>query len=177
MPEILAAVVGALVGAICTYVATKRLQEHQRETRRIKVSKRTFTGVPADGLYLLNRVGEDVGDWSRLLTVRILVTSFGNAVINNLKINASGRRTARLVEFYYWVDQGVKCERLLLHEEPPGKLRSEWRFVNPEDAIQLHLLFVDTESPEDAKIEIDAEGVEIEQIDLELHCDVPDPGI
>lgn len=179
MESSIAAIVGAIVGAFGGYVAAIRLHKRTRPQQKLKVSKRTFQGVPSDGDYLFGEIKCELDDshLNKCLAAAFQITAFGNEVIRNLRINASSSGEGRLVAFHYWVDQQVICERLTVHESPPDELKSEWNYINPEDVLNLHLLFLGTENPDDVILEIDAEGLELEWIESSQHCVIPETGI
>ena len=93
-----------------------------------------------------------------------------NGIINDLKVTVDAKNNSGIVTHTFLVDRTAICERLETKTEEDKRLIANWKYVNPGDAIDLHLLAAGVNDPEDVEIGVDAEGVEVRHSMLFNKC-------
>jgi len=153
---------------VITYLVNCILDRKRASKKHIKVTQSYFKGLPENAAYLQSRIPEElkVDDLSELSLYVYTITSFSNVVIKDLKVRASCTCPSFLIAFHYWVEKDLVCKRMETITEPPQELVTNWKYINPEDILTLHLLVyspLEEEFEDFFSFEVDGEGVEVTQ--------------
>jgi hypothetical protein len=95
------------------------------------------------------------------VTYVFFVKAVGKAVAKDVRVTAHARNGAGIAAHMFLVDRTAICERLTTRTEEDRQLVATWGYINPGDAIELHLLGVGVTSPDDIEISIDGEGIKV----------------
>lgn len=164
-------VTGLVIGITCTILAavlTYYFTQKQYRRQRLRKIRYDATYCPQllaptvayldDNLQIV--MDGDIIDEPAVITFNI--ESVGQDVIRNAKMIITAHENDRIIRYDVHTDSRVKCERLRLEERTATKLRFRYDYINPRDHIVLVMLVAPCIDPECVKLEIDAEGLEVE---------------
>jgi hypothetical protein len=162
-------VVFALIGGGITLLV-QRIQTALNEKRsRFQVHRLAFRGLaPFHQQLFWNGLTDDI--WQKhvpthlrdtAVTYVFFVKAVGRAVAKDVRVTVHARNGAGIAAHMFLVDRTAICERLTTSTEEDRKLVGKWGYINPGDAIELHLLGVGVTTPDDIEIGIDGEGIEV----------------
>jgi hypothetical protein len=174
-------VTGLVIGITCTILAavlTYYFAQKQYKKQRLRKIRYNATYCPqllAPTVAYLDDNLKIVMDGNAIdepAVIAFNIESVGHDVIRDVKMIITTHESDRIVRYDVHTDNRVKCERLRLEEGSATKLRFRYDYINPRDHIVLVMLVAPCTDPECVKLEIDAEGLEVEYGGMLEDCSV-----
>ncbi|MFH1921298.1 MAG: hypothetical protein ABIP48_15645 [Planctomycetota bacterium] len=160
-----------IVGACVAYVLQRVLAWRNEKRGRIQTFQLAFRGFP-DFHKQLFFEGLTPEVWNtqipphlrdHCITFVFYLESTGRAVIKDLRVTVDAKNGSGIAAHKFLVERTVICDRLKIEQTEDKRLIADWKYINPGDEIELHLLVAGIDDPNNVEIGVDAEGTDIHE--------------
>lgn len=158
-----------LIGGAVTFVVQRVLARFNEKRCRLRVFRLAFRGFPEYHRKLFfhglsneiwnTKIPPHLRD--HCITFVFFLESAGRAVAKDVKITVHAKRGTGIVAHRFQVAKTAICSRLETKEVEDKELITTWKFINPGDDIELHVLVTGIDDPGDVEIGVDGEGIEV----------------
>jgi hypothetical protein len=165
--EMLEKIALLLIGGIVTFVVQRLLASRNEKKAKFQIHSIAFRGFPDFHRQLLYKnFSNDVWEQAvpselrdRCITFVCFFDSVGTAVAKDVRMTVHAKNGAGIVVHQFLVDRTAICGRLDTKQNEDKELVCTWKYINPGDEIELHLLVTGIDDPKDIEIGIDGEGI------------------
>ena len=169
MGEVVEKLLLLVAGGAVTFLVQRVLAHLNERRSRLRVSRFAFRGFPEFHRQLFfdgqtdevwqNQIPPHLRD--RCITYIFFLESIGRAVAKDVSIAVHAKNGSGIVAHKFLVERTAICGRLETSAVEDKELVAKWKYINPGDAIDLHLLVTGIDDPDDVEIGVDGEGIEV----------------
>ena len=95
------------------------------------------------------------------ITFVFFLEAVGRAVAKDVRVAVHAKKETGIVAHQFLVAKTAICGRLQTKTVDDKELVATWKYINPGDDIELHLLVTGIDDPNDVEIGVDGEGIEV----------------
>lgn len=169
MGDIFDKIIWLIVGGTVT-ICVQRILAHLNEKRsQFRIYRLAFKGFPDFHKQLFFK-GLTTDIWERhipmhlrdhCITFVFFLESIGRAVAKDVRWTVHAINGSGIAAHMFLVEKTAICGRLETKKKEDKELIATWKYINPGDEIELHLLVAGIDNPNDVEIGIDGEGIEV----------------
>ena len=97
------------------------------------------------------------------ITFVYFIQSVGTAIAKDVRWTVHAKNGSGIVAHQFLVERSAICGRLETKETEDKERVFTWKFINPGDEIELHLLATGIDDPVKIEFGLDGEGIEIKK--------------
>ena len=162
-------VVWLVVGACVAYVLQRVLAWRNEKRGQVQTFRLAFPGFPDVHKQLFFKgLTPEIWDThipshlrDHCITFVYYLVSTGQAVIKDLNLTVDAKNGSGIAAHQFLVEKTVICDRLEIEKIEDTRLIAHWKYINPGDEIELHLLVAGIDDPDNVEIGVDAEGLDV----------------
>lgn len=99
----------------------------------------------------------------------------GNEIIKDVKMRFECVESDRIQDYVFSVGEQLQCDRLdpastCAVRDTDHVFRSSWKFINPGDTVVLRVDLSPCLAPNNVKLDIDAEGIQVTRQRMQMKC-------